>query len=277
MHCTIIAEIGENHIGKMDLAKQMIEAAAKAGADAVKFQSFKGDDVPATDPEKEWFYKVELSDVQHHELKKTAEDNGIEFLSAPFSVERARFLCEGLRLKTIKVASSQIVNEALLSYVNSRAKTVYLSTGIATIKEIQKALRLLSKVKRIYLLHCVSEYPVPKEHANLLVIPTLRKRFNLPVGYSDHTLGITAPIAAVALGAVVVEKHFTLDKYLPGTDHVLSADPKELRDMVTAIREVEAMLGSPEKRMTPGELKNKEGMRTRFSLAEEWKAKKRKK
>ena len=269
MACVIIAEIGENHLGDMDLAKKMIKAAAQAGADIVKFQSFKGDDVPDDDPEKDWFYKVELSDQQHYDLKKYSQQCGIEFLSAPFSLDRARFLCEQLGLKTIKIASSQIVNLPLLEYVANKADTVYLSTGMADFKEIEKALQALKPVRSIYLLHCVSEYPVADENANLLVIPSLAEKFNLPVGYSDHTLGIQACVSAVALGAKVVEKHFTLDKGLPGTDHVLSADPGELKQMVELIRKTEILLGGPDKKLTQGEAENKDSMRNRFSKAVE--------
>lgn len=268
MSCIVIAEIGENHIGNMDFAKKMIEEAAKVGVDMVKFQSFKGDDVPDNDPEKEWFYKVEVSDAAHRQLKKVAKDNGVEFISAPFSLERAEFLCDGLGLRKVKVASSQIINAPMLSYLNKHADTIFLSTGMADYREIEEALNILKDVKSKYLLHCVSEYPVSSKDANILVMKTLFERFKLPVGYSDHTLGTLACITAVALGAKVIEKHFTLDKKMEGTDHILSADPKELKYMVSAIREIEALLGSGEKKLTKNESNGRDSMRSRFSKAQ---------
>lgn len=260
----IIAEIGENHIGDMNLARQMITAAAGAGADIVKFQSYLASEVADDDPEKEWFAKVELSDEAHRELKKHAEKCGIEFLSAPFSLNRARLLCEGLGLKKIKVASSEMLNFALLDYVNKHAETVFLSTGMATIDEIKSALSHLANVA-CYLLHCVTQYPTEPQDANLNAITTLKAAFpEYRIGYSDHTLGNKAVFTAVALGAEVIEKHFTLDKKLPGTDHVLSADPEELRELVEGVREVETLLGSGEKKPTNEELKIKSFVRSRF-------------
>jgi N,N'-diacetyllegionaminate synthase len=260
----IIAEIGENHIGNMQLARQMIEAAAKAGADIVKFQSYLVAEVADDDPEKEWFAKVELSDTAHRELKKYAEKCGIEFLSAPFSLNRARLLCEDLGLKKIKIASSEMLNFALLDYVNKHAETVFLSTGMATIDEIKSALSHLDNVTG-YILHCVTQYPTEPKDANLNVITTLKAAFpEYHIGYSDHTLGSRAALTAVALGAEVIEKHFTLDKSLPGTDHVLSADPKELRELVKGVREVEILLGSSDKKPTVAEKKIRSFVRSRF-------------
>jgi len=262
---TVIAEIGENHTGDWKMARQMVVEAARAGADLIKGQSFSAGAVSDKDPEKEWFAKVELPDEVHHELKQAAEENGAQFLSAPFTLNRARFLCEELGLKKIKIASSEMLNFPLLDYVAEYAEAVYLSTGLATLDEIREALAHLTGVARIAILHCVTAYPTPDDQANLSAIATLRDAFpQHEIGYSDHTLGITAGVAAVALGATVVEKHFTLDKNLPGTDHILSATPAELTAMVRMIRRVETLLGQPEKSPTPQEKEVLAFVRQRF-------------
>lgn len=261
----IIAEIGENHLGDMARARQMIAEAARSGADMVKFQSYLASEVADADPEKEWFAKVQLSDKAHYELKEWAEKHGVEFLSAPFSLNRARLLCEGLDLKKVKIASSEMLNFPLLDYVNKHVDVVFLSTGMATIGEIRLALTHLEKVKTCYIMHCVTQYPVRPEQANLRAINTLITEFpRHRIGYSDHTIGILAPIIAVALGARAIEKHFTLDKTLPGTDHVLSATPQELREMVDRIRETETVLGEPAKEPTLEERKIRDFVRGRF-------------
>lgn len=261
----IIAEIGENHLGDIKLAKKMIEEAASAGVDIVKFQSYLASEVSENDPEKEWFKKVQLSDEAHYELKEYAEKHGVEFLSSAFSINRAKLLLEKLRLKKIKIASSEMLNFPLLDYVNEHAETVFLSTGMATIEEIEAALKHLNKVKNCYIMHCVTQYPTRPEDVNLHVITTLKTVFpRYHVGYSDHTIGIKAVVLAVALGAEVVEKHFTLDKTLQGTDHILSADPEELKKMVKEIEEVETLLGSYVKKPTEGEEKIKSLVRSRF-------------
>ena len=264
-HTIIIAEIGENHLGNMDMARAMIKQAADAGADIVKFQSYRGADVSEDDPEREWFGQVELSDEAHHELKAYAEGQGVEFMSSPFTVERARLLCEGLGLKKIKVASSEMTNHRLLDYVNDHADVVFLSTGLANLGEIGESLEHLKKVQDVYILHCVTQYPVEDGDANLLAIKTLQSAFpGYKIGYSDHTLGITAPLAAVAMGAQAVEKHYTLARTLPGTDHILSVTPDEFRQMVREIRRLESMLGSPEKAPVPAEQEIRELVRNRW-------------
>lgn len=261
----VIAEIGENHLGDMVMARKMIEGAAEAGADIVKFQSYRSEDVASDDPEKDWFAKVQLSDDDHRMLKEAAGRRGVEFLSSPFTVERARFLCEALGLTAIKIASSEMLNIPLLEYVNRHARTVYLSTGLATLEEVEEAVSHLSAVPRRYLLQCTTQYPTRPEDANLNVLRTLAERFSgWRIGYSDHTVGVTAAIAAVALGATVIEKHVTMDKTLPGTDHVLSATPEELRVMIRAIREVEALLGNAAKQPVSGERSIREFVRRRF-------------
>ena len=262
----IIAEIGENHIGNMDMARAMVKEAAAAGADIAKFQSYRGADVQPEDPEREWFSEVELSDAMHHELKALAEAEGIEFMSSPFTVERARLLCDGLGLTKIKIASSEMLNLPLLDYVNGHADTVFLSTGLATLDEVKEAVAHLGKVQSLYVLHCTTQYPCADEDANLHAITTLREAFpQHSVGFSDHTLGLVAPLAAVALGATVIEKHFTLAKALPGTDHVLSVTPEELRELVSSVRRLEALLGRAEKAPVAGEREIIEFVRTRFA------------
>jgi len=266
----IIAEIGENHMGDMGRAKKMIAEAARAGADMVKFQSYLASEVADTDPEKEWFARVQLSDAAHYELKECAQKHGVEFLSSPFSINRAKLLCEGLGLQKIKIASSELLNFPLLDYINRHADTVFLSTGMATLAEIKQALAHLNNVKTGYIMHCVTQYPVKPTDANLNVITTLRAEFpRQHIGYSDHTTGLQAALTAVALGAEVIEKHFTLDKSLPGTDHILSADPNELRQLVKGVREVETLLGSYDKKPTDDEAKIKSLFRSRFPKHQE--------
>lgn len=267
---TLIAEIGENYLGSRDMALRMVEEAARAGADWVKFQSYRGADVRPDDPERDWFTQVELSDALHKELKEKAESLGTGFLSSPFTVERARFLCEGLGLQRIKVASSEMLNFGILDYLNGRnLETVYLSTGMATIEEVGQALSRLPKVPDVQILHCVTQYPAEDAEANLRAIPALAKAFpGRKIGYSDHTLGIDAALAAVALGACVIEKHFTLSKELPGTDHVLSATPEEFSEMARRIRRLETLLGREEKRPAERELRIRSLVRGRWQRTE---------
>jgi sialic acid synthase SpsE len=267
MHRTlIVAEIGENHGGDWDLARKMVRSAAEAGANIVKFQSYLGADVAPDDPEKEWFTKVQLPDEMHFELKALAERCGVEFLSSPFSLGRARFLVEKLGLHKIKVASSEMLNFALLDYLNGRVDTVFLSTGLATLDEIRQAISCLQAVSSVFILQCTTQYPCLPRDANLAAMPTLKAIFpQAHVGFSDHTVGNLAPVVAVALGAEVIEKHFTLDKSLPGTDHILSDTPDEFSEMVRIIRQVEVVLGSAAKEPTEGEALIKHAVRSRFS------------
>lgn len=261
----VIAEIGENHVGDMELATKMVAQAAQAGADMVKFQSYLVSDVRDDDPEKEWFARVQLSDEAHHELKECAEKHGVEFLSSPFSIDRARLLCEKLGLKKIKIASSEMLNFPLLDYLNMNTETVFLSTGMATLEEIREALCRLNRIQ-CYLMHCVTQYPARPEEANLRAISTLKAAFpQCPVGYSDHTVSPDACLAAVGLGASVIEKHFTLDKNYPeGTDHILSATPAEFGEMVARIRQLEIMLGDGIKQPSPSEREIVDFVRSRF-------------
>lgn len=262
---TVIAEIGENHVGDIARAREMVVQAAQAGADVVKFQSYRGADVASDDPEREWFDQVALPDPAHHELAALAESLGVTFLSAPFTVERARFLVEQVGLRAIKVASSEMLNFTLLDYLAEHVGTVYLSTGLADLDEVQDAVDRLSDVEELVILHCVTQYPLSDADANLRAIRTLAEAFpERRVGYSDHTIGLLAPVLAVALGATAIEKHFTLDRSLPGTDHALSVTPTELGELVSDVRRAELLLGRPEKRPVPSELEIREFVRSRF-------------
>ena len=262
---TVIAEIGENHVGDWDRARRMVAEAARTGAQIVKFQSYRGSDVAEDDPEKEWFHQVELPDAMHLELAELARANGVQFLSTPFTLERARFLCERVGLTSIKVGSSEMLNLPLLDYLNGRAQTVYLSTGMATLEEVRQAVARLGRIRRLVILHCVTQYPLQDADANLRAIPLLRNAFpQHEVGYSDHTIGLLAPVVAVSLGATVIEKHFTLDKTLPGTDHILSVTPEELRQMIGMIRRAEELLGAARKEPVAAERVIREAVRTRF-------------
>lgn len=258
----IIAEIGENHLGNWAMAARMIELAAQAGADYCKFQSYRGTDVALGDPERDWFHQVEVSDEAHRSLLDHCRRHGVQFLSSPFTCERADLLLS-LGLTTTKVASSELTNLKLLRHLNGRAKRVFLSVGLATEDEIRAALEALSH-SEVTLLHCVSLYPAPPDKINLRSIPYLSERFGRPVGFSDHTIGHHAAIAACALGAQVIEKHVTLSRDLPGTDHVLSLDPVELKQMVSEIRDLETMLGTAGKPLSEEERAMIPLMRGRF-------------
>lgn len=262
----VIAEVGENHLGDIEIAKKLIKKAAKAGADYVKFQSYTPEVFRKNDPEYKWFKKVSLSNNDHFTLKKCADDCGIRFLSSPFSLERVKFLCEELGLREIKIASGIMLNFPVLDYVNKHAETVFLATGMATVEEIKIALSHLNKAKKCYILHCVTQYPCKDVEANLLAIRYLQKEFPaFEIGYSDHTIGYLASILAVALGAKVIEKHYTFDKKAKeGTDHILSIEPDELKEMVRAIRETELLLGIEKKEPTLSEKSIKEFVRNRF-------------
>jgi N,N'-diacetyllegionaminate synthase len=267
MHIRIIAEIGENHLGKMDLAKKMIHDAAVAGADIVKFQSYLGKDFKEDDPEKAWFHQVELSNEKHFELKKYADSEKIEFMSSPFSKERAQFLVETMGSKKVKIGSGVMLNFSILDFLNQAGmEEVILSTGLATLDEIRSALKHLNKVKKISILHCITQYPCSDSDANLLAIRKLQQSFpNYEIGYSDHTLGWDACYAAVAMGATIIEKHFTFDKNCKeGTDHTISLEPQELKELVSKVRRLETMMGKEEKNPTASELQIRDFVRGRF-------------
>ncbi|MCR2100370.1 N-acetylneuraminate synthase [Campylobacter upsaliensis] len=269
----IIAEAGVNHNGDINLAKKLIEQAAKAGADVVKFQTFKANSCVSVSAKKakyqlettakeesqlEMIQKLELSYESHFELMKHCKKHGITFLSTPFDLESVEFL-RGLDLPYFKIPSGEITNLPYLKAVAKCKKRVLLSTGMANLGEIEAALTILRKngTRNITLLHCNTEYPTPFEDVNLNALKTLKEAFKLEVGYSDHTEGIVASLGAVALGAVVIEKHFTLDKTMEGPDHRVSLEFEELRALCKGIRELEKALGSGIKKASKSEAKNK--------------------
>ncbi|MHB1013758.1 MAG: N-acetylneuraminate synthase [Desulfurivibrionaceae bacterium] len=271
----IIAEAGVNHNGELALAKQLVEAAAKAGADAVKFQTFRAEDLVAASAPKaayqkkttgtdesqlEMLKKLELSATDFIALKAHCAAHSILFMSTPFDLESIDFLAD-LGLETFKIPSGELTNLPYLRKLGGLRKNLILSTGMADLAEVQAAVTALlqagTQQEQLAVLHCNTEYPTPYEDVNLRVMETLRATLHLRIGYSDHTLGIEIPIAAVALGAEIIEKHFTLDKKMPGPDHQASLEPGELRQMVQAIRHIEIALGQGDKKPTPSELHNR--------------------
>jgi N-acetylneuraminate synthase len=265
--CYIIAEAGVNHNGDIGLAKKLIDAAKEAGADAVKFQTFKAEEVVCQKARKAQYQidntgnlesqydmikSLELSYEDFTELKKYADNKGITFLSTPFDNGSADFLDE------LDIPLFKITNIPLLEHIGKKQKPVILSTGMSTLGEVEEAVEALKHTgtESITLLHCTTSYPAPLESINLSAMETLSCAFKLPVGYSDHTEGITIPIAAVSLGAVIIEKHFTIDKNLPGPDHKASLDPDELNSMIKAVRDVECAMGSGIKLPTEVEKEN---------------------
>lgn len=270
----IIAEIGVNHNGDIELAKRMIDAAANAKVDAVKFQSFHAKllvtqqankaeyqikNSGKTGTQYDMLKKLELNEEEHKCLMRYCEEKNILFLSSAFDLESIEML-DKLGLKIFKIPSGEITNYPYLKKIASLKRRVILSTGMSTIQEIQDAIEVLKKngTTDIVLLQCNTEYPTPMEDVNLRSMVTLQNKFGLCVGYSDHSLGIEVPIAAVAMGAQVIEKHFTLDKTMQGPDHKASLEPHELADMVRKIRNIEKALGSIEKIVSTSENKNKE-------------------
>lgn len=267
----IIAEAGVNHNGNIDLAYQLVDAAVSAGVDCVKFQTYITENDTAKNCKKaeyqnsgddenqyEMLKKLELSFDDFRDLKKYCEEKGIIFLSSPFDLDSIDFL-ETLDPMFWKVASSELTNYPFLRKVAQTHRDVVLSTGMASLEEIEMSLNVLKKfgAGKITLLHCNTEYPTPFKDVNLSAMDDLRRVFGYSVGYSDHTLGIEVPIAAVAMGATVIEKHFTLDKNMEGPDHKASLDPVELKSMVTAIRNIELSIGDGKKKITESESKNR--------------------
>ncbi len=256
----IIAEAGVNHNGNLDLAKKLIVAAANAGADAVKFQTFTAESIATKSAKKASYQKktTDASESQYDMLKRLelsrdaflvlseyAKNKGIEFLSSPFDSKSADLL-ESIGIPAFKIPSGEITNIPLLEQIGSYKKPVILSTGMAELDEIRDGISAIRRggVTEIILLHCVTSYPAPLESANLRMIPALAKEFKVPVGFSDHTPGIIASLLARSLGACVIEKHFTLDRSLPGPDHLASLTPLELSELVTQIRTTESALGN---------------------------------
>lgn len=272
----IIAEAGVNHNGELALAKKLVEAAARAGADAVKFQTFTAENLVAASAPKanyqkettgndesqlEMLKKLELSATDFVALKAHCAMHNILFMSTPFDLESIDFLAS-LGLEIFKIPSGELTNLPYLRKLGTLRKNLILSTGMADLAEVQAAVATLltagTRQEQLAVLHCNTEYPTPYEDVNLRVMETLRTTLHLRIGYSDHTLGIEVPIAAVALGAEIIEKHFTLDKKMPGPDHQASLEPGELRQMVQSIRHIEIAMGQREKGPTPSELHNRD-------------------
>ena len=272
----VIAEAGVNHNGSLELAKKMIDAAVEAGADAVKFQTFKAEKVvsryaPKAEYQKkttvagesqfEMIKKLELDAVTHQTLIDYSKTKNVRFISTPFDLDSIDLLNE-LGLEIFKIPSGEITNLPYLRKIGSLKKQTILSTGMADLGEIEDALGVLIKAgtvrENITVLHCNTEYPTPMQDVNLKAMQTIKAAFpGIHIGYSDHTPGIEVPIAAVALGARVIEKHFTLNKNMEGPDHKASVEPDELKSMVTAIRNIERAMGNGIKRPSPSEVKNK--------------------
>ncbi|MFA5339653.1 MAG: N-acetylneuraminate synthase [Candidatus Omnitrophota bacterium] len=283
----IIAEAGVNHNGSLKTAKRMVDAAAVAGADAVKFQTFSAESLvsryaPKAGYQKiatggggsqlEMIKKLELDLDAHKELLRYCRKKKVTFISSPFDLKSIDFLAH-LGLKIFKIPSGEITNPPYLRKIGKLKKRVILSTGMSDLREVRFALEVLTgsgtKLEDITVLHCTTEYPAPMKEVNLRAMLTLKNKFRVKVGYSDHTQGIEVPIAAAALGAAVIEKHFTLDKNSPGPDHRASLEPDEFRAMVKAVRNIETALGDGVKKPMPSELKNRTAARKSVVAAED--------
>lgn len=274
MKTTIIAEAGVNHNGDIRIAKSLIDSAANAGANYVKFQSFNADSLVKPDTPKAQYQiqkdnldetqysmlkKLELTEAMHEELIAYSKIKNIEFISTAFDIKNVKML-EKFGQNVFKIPSGDITNFPLLDYIGKLSKKVILSTGMSTIIEVEKAIEILvnagTQREKITVLHCTSAYPAPYVDVNLLAMKEMADKLNVKVGYSDHTLGIQVAIAAVALGATVIEKHFTINKDLPGPDHKASLDPNELTLLVKSVGIVEESLGLNIKKPTISELEN---------------------
>jgi N,N'-diacetyllegionaminate synthase len=270
----IIAEAGVNHNGSIEIAKLMVDAAAGAKVDAIKFQTFKAEKIiTSTAPKAEYqkvttdtnesqfemIKKLELNMEAHKELINHCNRRGILFLSSPFDLESIELLCK-LELEIFKIPSGEITNLPYLRKIGCSKKKIILSTGMATLDEVKEALNILiqsgSSKEDITVLHCNTEYPTPFKDVNLKAMLTLKKELNVNIGYSDHTVGIEVPIAVAALGATIIEKHFTLDRNMEGPDHKASLEPSELKAMIDAIRNIEISMGDGVKRPSESEFKN---------------------
>ncbi len=271
MSVFIIAEAGVNHNGSVDLAKQLIDVASNSGADAVKFQTFKAENLVSKNTQKaeyqkqttnasesqfDMIKKLELDVDTHKELITYCQEKDIMFLSTPFDHDSIDLL-SSLGLHIFKIPSGEITNLPYLRYIGSLDKQVVLSTGMSNLQEVEDALTILinagTSKENITILHANTMYPTPMEDVNLNAMLTIQQEFGVAVGYSDHTLGIEVDIAAVAMGASIIEKHFTLDKTMNGPDHKASLEPDELKAMVLSIRNIEKALGSYEKKPSPSE------------------------
>jgi len=271
----IIAEAGVNHNGNIDIAKRLVDTALEAGSDAVKFQTFKAENVVTRSASKAYYQKkttvknetqydmlrrLELNDAAHCQLYDYCVQTNIIFMSTPFDLESIELLA-GLGMEIYKIPSGEITNLPYLRKIGALNKKVIMSTGMSTIGEIETALNELiqtgTQLNNITVMHCNTEYPTPFDDVNLKAMQTIQKAFpGIEVGYSDHTVGLEVSIAAAAMGAMVIEKHFTLDRHMEGPDHKVSLEPDELKAMVKAIRNIEKAMGSGWKRPSPSELKN---------------------
>jgi len=270
----VIAEAGVNHNGSLDLAKKLVDVALEAGADAVKFQTFKADKLVSKAAQKaayqkqttaahesqyEMIKRLELDEKAHREIINYCHHKGIMFLSTPFDNDSIAML-NAFGMPIFKVPSGEITNLPYLRHIGELGKEVILSTGMSDLGEIEDALDILMKSgtarEKITVLHATTEYPCPVEEVNLLAMQTIRNAFGVKVGYSDHTQGIEVPIAAVGIGATIVEKHFTLDRNMEGPDHKASLEPEELKEMISGIRRVSQAMGDGIKQPSKSELKN---------------------
>lgn len=273
MSIRIIAEAGVNHNGNMELAKKMVVKAKEAGADYIKFQTFQPEKLVSKYADKaeyqkkttgseesqlEMLKKLALTREDFRELKDYCKEAGIGFISTPFDLDSIDFL-ESLDMDFWKIPSGEITNLPYLIKIAKTGRPIVMSTGMCQMEEIEDALTWLKKsgAGEITLLHCNTQYPTPMEDVNLNAMQSLKRQFHLSVGYSDHTQGIEVPIAAAALGAAVIEKHFTLDQTMEGPDHMASLAPEELSAMVRGIRNIEKALGDGEKGVTPSEMTNR--------------------
>lgn len=273
----IIAEAGVNHNGDVNLAKKLIDAAVFAGADAVKFQTFQAstlvsegakicgyqkNNIGKEESQYDMLRRLELPREHHKDLKDYCEMKGIVFLSTPFTEEDADFL-EGLGIEAYKIPSGEITNLPYLEHIAKKGKPIVISTGMSSLDEVRQAKQAieLSGNNNLVFLHCTSDYPAKPRNLNLRAIRTMQTELGTLVGYSDHSEGYVADIAAVALGVCMIEKHFTLDRIMPGPDHKASLEPEEFKEMVGFIRKAEEMLGDYEKQCTPDELEVKKAVR----------------
>lgn len=268
----VIAEAGVNHNGSINIAKRLIETAKEAGADVVKFQTFRADHLASKyaqkaeyqlhttdekETQKEMLKKLELTYDMHVELIQHCKDVGIDFLSTPFDMDSIELL-ERVGMNQYKIPSGEITNLPYLRKIGSLKKPVILSSGMSTMEEVREAVKILKEngATDVSVLHCNTQYPTPMTDVNLKVINSMKKELGICVGYSDHTQGIEVPIAAVAMGAEIIEKHFTLDRTMEGPDHRASLEPDELKAMIKAIRNIEKALGDAEKKPTASEKNN---------------------
>ncbi len=293
MRSFIIGEAGVNHDGDVKTAKKLIDVAVDADADAIKFQTFKAENIVTSSTPKakyqientsidesqfEMLKRLELSASAYKELFTYCKGKNIIFISTPFDKESADFL-DSMGMEIFKIPSGEITNKSLIQHIAAKHKPIFLSTGMSYLGEVEKAVFWINEIwdgldkkPGLTLLHCVSNYPASEDDSNLSVMKTMEVAFGLPVGYSDHTLGIEIPIAAVAMGAKVIEKHFTLDRNMEGPDHKASLEPDELRLMIKAIRKVEKALGDGIKKPTKREAELRDVARRSLVLARDIKA-----